>query len=70
MQKYPWIRESLGDDQELVFVFENPEKEIHFYKKRADGTKFCMREWADKNKFRWFTLEGFINYLKEASVDS
>lgn len=70
MQKYPWIRESLRGPQELVFVFEDPGKEIHFYKRRKDGTKLSMAEWAEKNGFRWFTLESFVDYLKEAHVDS
>ena len=65
MQKYPWVRESLRGPQELVFVFEDPDKAIHFYKKRKDGTKLTVSEWAEKNGFRWFTLESFVEYLKE-----
>ena len=64
MQKYPWVRESLRGPQELVFVFEDPAKPIHFYKKRKDGTKLTVSEWAEKNGFRWFTLESFVEYLR------
>lgn len=72
MQKYPWVRESFRGNQELVFVFEDPGKQIHFYKKRKDGTKLCMAEWAEKNGFRWFTLDSFMEYLndQQAAINS
>lgn len=57
IQKYDWIRDALPEDQELVFVFENPKKPIHFRSKRKDGTKMSHGEWADKLKFRHYTLE-------------
>lgn len=57
--KYLWVRKALKPHQELIFVFERPETEFHWLKKRKDGTRQTMAEWADKNGFRWFTLEGF-----------
>lgn len=65
MQKYPWVRDSFRGNQELIFIFENPKKTIHFYKVRQDGTKMTMAEWAEKNGFRWFTLESFKEALSD-----
>jgi len=62
--KYPWIKKALSVGAELVFVFENPNKPIHFKAKRKDGTKMTHAEWAEKNGFRWFdttNLEGIID---------
>lgn len=56
IQKYPAIRDCLAANEELVFVFEKPEKPIHFRTKRKDGTRMSHGEWATKNKFRHFTL--------------
>ena len=61
--KYKWVRASLDDNQELVFVFEDPGKSLHYLSKRKDGTKMSMSEWAEKNGFRWFTLESFKEVL-------
>ncbi len=71
MQKYPWIKDSFRGGQELVFVFEDPNKAIHFYKKRKDGTRLTMAEWAKKNGFRWFTLESFLEFVNGGNdIDS
>lgn len=61
--KYLWVRKSLKEDQELVFVFERPQTEFHWLKRRKDGTRQTMAEWADKHEFRWFTLESFMEYF-------
>ncbi len=53
--KYKWIRDSLKDDQGLVFVLEKPTQPIYWQKKRRDGTKMNMAEWCEKNGFMWFT---------------
>lgn len=60
--KYPWIRKALEEHQELIFVFSDPMKPIHFRAKRYDGTRMTHAEWADKNKFRYFNEEGFIQF--------
>lgn len=57
--KYIWVREVLGPNEELVFIFENPDTKLHYLKARQDGTKMTMREWAEKNGFRWFTIDTF-----------
>lgn len=55
--KYRWIRESLKEDQILVFVLEKPEEPIYWQSKRKDGTKQQMWEWCEKNGFMWFTKD-------------
>ena len=60
-KKYVDIRDSLNRTvdfdfvHELVFVFQNPRTPMPFARKRADGTKFTMEEWADKNGFTFYT---------------
>jgi hypothetical protein len=54
-KKYKWIRKVLGDNEELVFLFYDPKKAMPHSKPRKDGTKQTHSEWAEKNKFRWFT---------------
>lgn len=55
--KYPWIKSFLKENEELVFVFENPDKPIHFQRPRKDGTKMTHGEWCTKNGFRYFSEE-------------
>lgn len=61
--KYPDVRDSLADHQTLVFVFENPDKPMHFQSKRKDGTKMTHREWCEKNKFLCFSEGDFGEWL-------
>jgi predicted nuclease of restriction endonuclease-like RecB superfamily len=70
--KYKWVREALAEGEELVFIFENPNKTLHFLSKRKDGTKQSMAEWADRNKFKWYTLESFKEVFddRETTADS
>jgi hypothetical protein len=53
--KYVWIRKCLKSNQELVFLFASPHSPMPQAKKRKDGTKRSHAEWAEKNKFRWFS---------------
>ena len=64
LQKYKWVQKSLGEGEYLVFVFEKPDKPIHFQKKRKDGTKMTHSEWAEKNGFMWFTEESVAKLLE------
>lgn len=57
--KYKWVKEALGDNEELIFIFEDPDKALHYLCKRKDGSKMTMAQWAEKNGFRWFTIESF-----------
>jgi hypothetical protein len=66
IKKYPAIKKAMEDmGAELVFVFENPNKPIHFYKRRADGSKLTLGEWATKNGFRWFSEDNIGDLLNE-----
>lgn len=56
--KYPWIKTYLKENEELIFVFENPDKPIHFQRPKKDGSKMTHAEWCDKNGFRYFSEEG------------
>lgn len=62
--KYPHIKETLSENEELVFIFEKPNKPMHFQSTRVDGSKMTHCEWADKHGFRYFgpdvTLEEII----------
>lgn len=66
-RKYVDIRKSLVF-QELVFVFYDPKTPMPRARRRKDGTKFTMAEWADKNGFRYFTCQTIADLLKEAEV--
>lgn len=54
VRKYIAVRDS-NPDIELVFVFMEPKTPMPGARKRKDGTRFSMAEWADRNNFRWFT---------------
>tara|TARA_R110000803_G_scaffold13482_9_gene37941 strand:- start:21507 stop:21956 length:450 start_codon:yes stop_codon:yes gene_type:complete len=69
-QKYNWIKKALHPDkEELVFVFEKPDKPMHFQAKRKDGTKMTHREWCVKQGFRVFSEENAGDILECKSVD-
>jgi hypothetical protein len=53
--KYIWIRKALKPNQELVFLFSSPSSPMPQAKRRKDGSKRSHSEWAEKNKFRWFS---------------
>lgn len=57
IQKYPAVKKALKSHEELVFVFEKPSKPIHFRSVRKDGTKMSHAEWAEKQGFRYCSLE-------------
>ena len=53
--KYIWIKKSLPENIELVFLFANPSAPMPAAKRRKDGTKRSHAEWASANGFRWFS---------------
>lgn len=58
--KYIHIREALEQEakqKELIFIFQDSNKPMPFAKKRKDGTKQTMGEWADKNNFKYVCLK-------------
>jgi len=63
-QKYNWIKKALSDVEELVFVFEKPDKPMHFQAKRKDGSKMTHREWCVKQGFRVFSEENAGQIIK------
>lgn len=56
-RKYVHIAETLGPKEELVFLFQKPNTPMPGSRRRKDGTRYTMEEWADKQGFRWYTLE-------------
>lgn len=62
--KYVPIRDSLEENQKLIFVFEKPEKAIHFQATRKDGTKLSHREWCEKKGFEAYSEQEFIEMYK------
>lgn len=54
--KYLAVRES-NPGIEIVFIFGDPKTPMPNSRKRRDGSKFSMAEWADKNEFRWYTYD-------------
>jgi len=55
--KYIWIRKSLPDTIELIFLFQKPYAPMPGAKKRKDGTKRTHAEWAEANEFKWYSEE-------------
>jgi len=56
-RKYVIIAETLGPKEELVFLFQRPKTPMPGSKRRKNGTRYTMAEWADKQGIRWYTLE-------------
>ncbi len=55
--KYLFIREALFSNERLVFLFQDPKSPVAGSKKRKDGTRFCSSEWAERENFRWYSME-------------
>ena len=53
--KYIWIRKHLPKGSELVFVFDNLKQPFPRSKKRKDGSRFSVGDWAKRNKFTYYT---------------
>ena len=41
----------------LVFLFMNPNTPMPNTRKRKDGTRYTVSQWADKNDFKWYTVD-------------
>jgi|TARA_R110000803_G_scaffold202227_1_gene267275 hypothetical protein len=67
-RKYVDVRESIDRNDELVFLFYEPKTPMPRARRRNDGTKFTMAEWADKNEFRYFTEHTVTQLLKGVSA--
>lgn len=58
-QKYLWIRESLNDDEELVFILYRPNVAMPNAKVRQDGSKRTHEEWLEANDFEYYYVNTF-----------
>ena len=56
-RKYVIIAETLSPKEELVFLFQRPNTPMPGSRRRKDGTRYTMEEWAEKHGFRWYTLD-------------
>ena len=56
-RKYVYIAKTLSWTEELVFLFQKPKTPMPGSRRRKDGTRYTMAEWADKQGLRWYTLE-------------
>ena len=63
--KYIHIRDSLEEGKKFIFVFQNPNTPMPGSKRRRDGTKFSVSEWADKHNFIWATIDNVMEILDE-----
>ena len=50
-KKYTSVRDSLPEEQRLVFVLMQPNKKIR------KGAKMTMSQWCDKEGILWYTLD-------------
>lgn len=62
------INKSKTLTRELILVFQDPNKVFKWKQKRKDGTKMSLCQWADKNKFRWFTYDSIFMLLYEINT--
>ena len=54
IRKYIAVAES-NPHLRLVFIFMRPDRAMLGAKRRRDGTKYSMAEWAEAHGFLWYT---------------
>lgn len=54
-RKYLDVRDGLNRSEQLVFVFQNPATPMPASRKREDGTRLTMGQWATLNAFTYYT---------------
>ncbi len=54
-RKYVDVKKALKPEEELVFVFQNPDNRMPDAKRRKDGSFYCMSDWAERHDFKWYT---------------
>lgn len=57
--KYPAIKKTLLESEELIFILMKPNTPMPNAKKRKDGTKQTMEEFLTKNEIRFFYKDTF-----------
>lgn len=55
--KYIHVRNALPHGFRLVFLFQDGNKPMPHARKRKDGTRQTHAEWAERNKFEWFSVD-------------
>ena len=58
--KYVWIRKVLPPNEELIFIFQNGKTTMPGAKRRSNGTKMTVIEWAEKHKFQYIDCKGKV----------
>ena len=53
-RKYVDVAKGLSKKESLVFIFQNARTPMPGARKRQDGTKLTVGEWADKHGFQWY----------------
>jgi len=56
-RKYVDVKQGLGKDEELVFIFWNPKTPMPGAARRKDGTRLTHGAWAELQGFRYFTTD-------------
>ena len=54
-RKYIDVRSGLNPSERLVFIFQNAATPMPASRKREDGTRLTMGQWAEKNGFQFYT---------------
>jgi hypothetical protein len=60
-KKYTSIRDSLPEDQHLVFVLMDPLKKVR------KGGKITMDRWCEKESIPWYSVDTLEELLKDVS---
>ena len=60
-KKYKSVRDSLPENQRLVFVLMHPNKKIR------KGATMTMAEWCDKEGIMWYTIDTLQELINDVS---
>ena len=63
-RKYIDVRNGLTSTEKLVFIFQNPATPMPASKRREDGTRLTMAQWAEKNGFEYYCLNSIPKQYK------
>ena len=54
-RKYIDVRDGLNSTEAIVFIFQNPATPMPASRRREDGTRLTMAQWAEKNGFEYYS---------------
>jgi len=60
-KKYKSVRDSLPENQRLVFVLMHPNKKIR------KGATMTMAQWCDKEEIMWYTIDTLQELISDVS---